>query len=56
MAASDDAGLGIEDVWNRFYADLEARGLAFDRPADPGEDEAFIDLLSSTYMREPTAY
>ena len=51
-----DAGgdaLAIEDVWDRFYADLEARGIAFDRPAVPQDDEAFIDLLSKVYKREP---
>ena len=46
--------LEIEDVWRRFYADLDARGVAFERPADPLEDEAFIDVLSREYMRAPS--
>ena len=51
-----DAGadrIDIDEVWGRFHADLDARGIPFDRPDDPLEDEAFIDLLSTTYKREP---
>ncbi len=52
-----DAGadaLDVDDVWDRFYADLEARGIPFDRPPVPLDDEAFIDLLSRTYKRDPS--
>jgi hypothetical protein len=51
--AGQDA-LDVHDVWGRFYTDLEARGIPFDRPPDPQGDEAFIDLLSSTYKRDPS--
>lgn len=54
-----DAGadaLDIDDVWSRFYSDLEARGIPFDRPGDALDDEALIDLLSRTYKREPSVH
>ncbi|MEM7411365.1 MAG: hypothetical protein AAF430_14095 [Myxococcota bacterium] len=51
-----DAGtdaLTIDAVWQRFYTDLDARSVAFERPDAPLDDAAFIDLLSRTYMRAP---
>jgi hypothetical protein len=50
------ADLGLDEVLARFYADLEARGVAFDRPADPLADPAFTDLLSSVYLVTPTVF
>ncbi len=46
--------LTLDDALDRFYRDLEARGIDFDRPEDPLRDEPFIDLLSATYRREPS--
>ena len=46
--------LSLDQVLARFYTDLEGRGEAFEPPAEPLIDQAFIDLLSRTYRREPT--
>jgi hypothetical protein len=45
-----------EAVLERFYDDLHARGLRFERPADPLHDEPFVELLGETYMRTPTVF
>ena len=45
----------IEDVWTRFFADLEQRNVAFERPCEPLRDAAWIGLLGATYVREPGA-
>ena len=50
---SDD--ISIDEVWRRFYADLDERAIPYTRPADPLRDPGFIDLLSSTYRKEPVA-
>ena len=51
---SDD--LTIAAVWDRFCDDLSDRDIAFTRPADPLTDPDWIDLLSRTYIREPTIF
>jgi hypothetical protein len=45
--------LSLEDVVGRFCADLEDRKISADRPTDPLVDEAFIDLLTDTYVELP---
>jgi hypothetical protein len=47
--------LAFDDVLDRFEADLDARGIAMPRPAEPSQDEAFVDLISSAYVCEPGA-
>lgn len=44
----------LDDVLDRFEADLDARGVRMPRPTDPSHDEAFIDLVSATYVTLPT--
>lgn len=51
-----DADLSIEEVFERFYADLAKRGVDFPRPADPVEDAGLMDVLAATYMRQPSVY
>ena len=36
-------GLDLDQVVDRFDSDLSARGIAFEPPADPLHDEAFVD-------------
>lgn len=45
----------IDEVWQRFYADLDRRDIAFVRPGDPKRDSAWIELLTATYVYEPAA-
>ena len=45
--------LSLDRVLARFYADLEARGVAFARPTDALSDQDFIDLLSQVYRSAP---
>ena len=40
----------------RFYEDLAARGIRFERPADPLHEEPFVDVLTETYVRTPTVF
>lgn len=51
---SDD--IKIDEVFARFYEDLDKRGVAFDQPAQPLKDSVFIDLLTKTYFSEPTLH
>jgi hypothetical protein len=46
--------LSLARVLQRFRDDLERRGVACELPAEPLTDQAFIDLLSRTYRREPS--
>ena len=46
--------LAIEDVWTRFDADLEERGVAFRRPDDPLDDADWMGVLGRTYVRTPS--
>ena len=46
--------LRIESVFERFYADLRARGISFEVPDDPRRDSQLVEILSNTYMHEPT--
>ena len=48
--------LSLDEVLDRFAADLEARGIAHAQPDDPLHDQDFIDTLSRTYRREPTVF
>jgi hypothetical protein len=48
---SDD--LEMSDVLDRFEADLDGRGIAMPRPAEPSHDEAFVDVISNAYVCEP---
>jgi len=45
--------MAFQAVLDRFYGDLEARGIAFEHPGDPLRDEGFVDLLSGVYMTGP---
>jgi hypothetical protein len=49
-------GLDLDAVVDRFGSDLRARGIAFKPPADPLHDEAFVELLTRAYVREPTVF
>ena len=52
----ETGGLDLDQVMDRFAADLAARGVAFEPPADPLHDEGFVTLLTRTYVREPTVF
>jgi hypothetical protein len=53
----DEIGrLDLGQVVDRFDSDLGARGIAFTPPADPLHDEAFVELLTRAYVREPTVF
>jgi len=44
-------------VFDRFVADLRARGLTFEVPSDPLHDPGFIRLIAATYdLGEPVTY
>ena len=45
----------INQVWERFCSDLDRRGIAYERPAKPEQDPTWIELLSATYVQEPSA-
>ncbi len=51
----DDHGddIDLDEVLRRFTADLRARGIDHDPPADPLTDPSFIRLLQQTYVRPP---
>jgi hypothetical protein len=48
--------LCINDVFDRFYADLDARDIPFTRSASPIDDPELVDLLARTYVQEPTIF
>jgi hypothetical protein len=48
--------LSFDEVLERFYADLSRRRIAFELPADPLEDEAFVETLAAAYVREPSVF
>ncbi|MGE4605816.1 MAG: hypothetical protein AAEJ52_03635 [Myxococcota bacterium] len=48
--------IGIDEVFERFYDDLDARGVPFKRSNEPLDDPEIIDLLAQTYVREPTVF
>jgi hypothetical protein len=50
------ADLDLDQVLERFYADLDQRGITFERPSDPLVDTAFTDLLSSVYTVAPSVF
>lgn len=50
------ADLTPEEVFRRFDADLERRGIACPRSADPERDPAVMDVLAATYVRAPTVF
>jgi hypothetical protein len=50
---TDDVDLA--EVLRRFTADLEARGVDVELPADPLRDPAFVRLLREHYVRYPAA-
>lgn len=45
--------LDVDRVVQIFQADLEARGVAIDLPADPIHDEAWVALIAATYPEHP---
>ena len=47
--------LTIEDVFETFYADLNARGARFSRSEDPVNDRELFALLSDAYAAHPAA-
>lgn len=46
--------MSIDQVWERFYSDLDQRGIEYRRPENPAKDPVWIELLSSTYVQEPS--
>jgi len=46
-------GLSLDDVLDRFEADLDAKGTRMPRPAEPEHDEAFVELISQAYVTGP---
>ena len=50
-----DDDLTIERAFELFYADLEARGVAHQRPSDPVADAKLFAILSDTYIEMPSA-
>jgi hypothetical protein len=48
--------LCINEVFDRFYADLDARGIPFTRSTSPIDDPELVDLLARTYVQEPTIF
>jgi hypothetical protein len=53
---AEAGGLDLDQVVERFGSDLRARGIAFEPPADPLHDEAFVLLLTRAYVNEPTVF
>ena len=53
---AEAGGLDLDQVVDRFGSDLRARGIAFEPPADPLHDEAFVELLTRAYVHEPTVF
>ncbi len=49
-------GLDLDQVVDRFASDLRARDVAFEPPADPLHDEAFVECLTRAYVHEPTVF
>ena len=47
--------IDLDGVIGRFRADLRARGLDVDIPADPTRDPDFVRLLQGIYVRYPTS-
>ncbi len=56
MVDEHTSDISLDDVLGRFKADLESRGAPFQTPADPLEDPDFVEVLASTYVREPSLY
>jgi hypothetical protein len=53
LADSGEDALDIDQVIAIFQADLEARGIAIDLPADPIHDEEWVALIAATYPEHP---
>ena len=51
-----DGDLEIEEVFDRFYADLSRRGIDFREPERPVEDAALMDVLGHAYIRTPSVF
>jgi hypothetical protein len=45
--------LTLDEVLDRFEADLAARDIRMPRPEDPCHDEAFVEVISDAYVRTP---
>jgi len=56
MVDSHERDIDLDDVLERFAADLDARGVAFRVPSTPLDDPEFVAVLSSTYVRDPSVY
>jgi hypothetical protein len=48
--------LTIENVFDRFRQDLDARGLEFDWSDDPERDPDLVELLATTYHQAPSVF
>jgi len=48
--------LTLDEVFERSYADLERRGGALARLADPVADPALVDVLAAAYVRAPSVF
>ena len=43
-------------VWGDLLADLDARGVAVTRSADPSHDQALVAQLAEIYVAEPSVF
>jgi hypothetical protein len=56
MVDEHTCDITAEDALQRFYDDLDRRGIECERPADPLRDPAFVETLSTTYVRDPSVF
>lgn len=54
MVDEHTCDISVDDALQRIYDDLERRGVDFDRPQHPLKDPAFVDVVSTAYVRNPT--
>lgn len=51
-----EGGLDLDAVMSRLLADLRRRSRDVVPPSDPFHDEAFVEVLRETYVREPRVF
>jgi hypothetical protein len=56
MVDEHTCDITAEDALQRFYQDLERRGVEYRRPADPLRDPAFVETLSAIYICDPSVF
>lgn len=54
MVEQHSCDLTFDEVLDRFYTDLTRREVPFRQPSSPLDDPEFVEILSATYVREPT--